>query len=101
VLKIEPVTNTVVVGVKESLAVTGIVGEKAIWCGPAPEPATQYRGFSQVRAHGSPLACTYSTDGESITVALDEPLFGLATGQGLVIYDGDRVVGSATISATL
>jgi tRNA-uridine 2-sulfurtransferase len=101
VLKIEPVTNTVVVGVKESLAVTGIVGEKAIWCGPVPEPATQYRGFSQVRAHGSPLACTYSTDGESITVALDEPLFGLATGQGLVIYDGDRVVGSATISATL
>ena len=101
VLKIEPVTNTVVVGVKESLAVSGIVGEKAIWCGPAPEPATQYRGFSQIRAHGQPLACTYSTDGESITVALDEPLFGLATGQGLVIYDGDRVVGSATISATL
>jgi tRNA-specific 2-thiouridylase len=32
---------------------------------------------------------------------LDEPLLGLATGQGLVIYDGDRVVGSATVSATL
>ena len=36
----------------------------------------------------------------SIVAELDEPLFGLATGQGLVIYDGDRVVGSATVSAT-
>jgi tRNA-specific 2-thiouridylase len=31
---------------------------------------------------------------------LDEPIFGLATGQAMVIYDGDRVVGSATIADT-
>ncbi|MFM8235149.1 MAG: aminomethyltransferase beta-barrel domain-containing protein, partial [Actinomycetota bacterium] len=28
------------------------------------------------------------------------PIFGLATGQAMVIYDGDRVVGSATIAGT-
>ncbi|NDC82019.1 MAG: hypothetical protein EBZ79_05105, partial [Actinobacteria bacterium] len=28
------------------------------------------------------------------------PIYGLATGQAMVIYDGDRVVGSATISGT-
>jgi len=100
VLKIEPKTNTVVVGSHESLAVSKISGERAIWCGPAPVDATQYRGFAQVRAHGSPLACTYFTSGGNISVELDEPLFGLAAGQGLVIYDGDRVVGSATIAAT-
>ena len=31
---------------------------------------------------------------------LDAPLLGLATGQAMVIYDGDRVVGSATICET-
>lgn len=100
VLKIEPASNTVVVGLKESLAVVGITGEKAIWCGPEPTLGSALRGFAQIRAHGAALACTYSTDGSEISVDLDEPLFGLATGQGLVIYDEDRVVGSATISAT-
>jgi tRNA-specific 2-thiouridylase len=31
---------------------------------------------------------------------LDAPLLGLATGQAMVIYDGDRVVASATICET-
>ena len=88
------------VGNHEALAVSGITGEKAIWCGPVPAEATDYRGFAQVRAHGTPLPCTYSHRGGNISVALDAPLFGLATGQGLVIYDGDRVVGSATVCAT-
>ena len=39
-------------------------------------------------------------DGENLTATLDEPLYGLAAGQALVIYDGDRVVGSATIDHT-
>ena len=98
VLKIEPVTNTVVVGSKESLAVTTIVGEKAIWCGNPPEFQTKHRGFAQVRAHGAALPCTYIATERSITAELDEALLGLAAGQGLALYDGDRVVGSATVS---
>ena len=100
VLKIEPKTNTVVVGSHEALAVTKIVGDRPIWCGPEPTIDTEFRGFAQVRAHGSPLACTYIQNGSEIKVDLDEPLFGLAAGQGLVIYDGDRVVGSATVAST-
>ncbi len=100
VLKIEPKSNTVVVGNHESLAVIKIVGDRPIWCGPAPVSGSKYPGLAQIRAHGSPLACTYSHDGVEISVELDEPLYGLATGQGLVIYDGNRVVGSATVSHT-
>jgi len=100
VLRIEPKSNTVVVGVKEDLAISKIVGEKPIWCGPIPNQNEKYSGFAQVRAHGSPLACTYWQTGDEIQVELTQPLFGLATGQGLVIYDGERVVGSATVSAT-
>ena len=101
VLKIEPKTNTIVVGTKDALAVTTITGESPIWCGVPPVLETEHRGFAQIRAHGAALPCTYRTTENSITAVLDEPLLGLATGQGLVIYDGDRVVGSATVSATL
>ena len=100
VLQVDAKTNTVVVGSRESLAVTTIVGANPIWCGDAPKKEVQYRGFAQVRAHGSALACTYTTTDSSITAQLDEPLMGLAAGQGLAIYDGDRVVGSATVSET-
>ena len=96
VLKIEPVTNTVVVGAREELAVSKLMGEKTIWCGPSVG-ADPLRGFVQVRAHGTPLDCTYFFDGQHLIAELDEPLLGIANGQAMVIYDGDRVVGSATI----
>jgi tRNA-specific 2-thiouridylase len=96
VLKIEPVTNTVVVGARKELAVNKLFGEKTIWCGPSVG-ADPLRGFVQVRAHGAPLDCTYFFDGQHLIAELDEPLLGIANGQAMVIYDGDRVVGSATI----
>jgi tRNA-specific 2-thiouridylase len=99
VLKIEPVTNTVVVGAREDLAVSSMRGEKPIFCGPEVGAAPA-RGFVQVRAHGAALDCTYYLDGAHLVAELDEPLLGLATGQAMVIYDGDRVVGSATICET-
>jgi tRNA-specific 2-thiouridylase len=39
-------------------------------------------------------------DNGQLVAELDKPLLGLATGQAMVIYDGDRVVGSATICET-
>ncbi len=100
VLKIEPVTNTVVVGAREELAVSSMKGERAIFCGPEIAVG-DHRGFVQVRAHGQALPCTYRFDGTNLVADLDSPLLGLATGQAMVIYDGDRVVGSATICETV
>jgi tRNA-uridine 2-sulfurtransferase len=100
VLKIEPKTNTVVVGSREELAITKMFGEKPVWCGPAViDKPTQ--GFVQIRAHGQALPCEYFYDGNQLVATLEKPLLGLATGQAMVIYDGDRVVGSATVSETL
>lgn len=106
VLKIEPVTNTVVVGTRDSLAVHHITGERPIWCGPRPESTSQtpLRGEVQVRAHGASIPCSYHIEvrdgGEFLIAQSDEPIFGLASGQAMVIYEGDRVVGSATIAET-
>ena len=102
VLKIEPKTNTVVVGAKEDLAISKIIGEKAIWCGPKAS-SEWASGFVQVRAHGAALPAKFraiGTIGNGLEVELIEPLLGVATGQAAVIYDGTRVVGSATISET-
>lgn len=102
VLKVEPVNNRVVVGVKADLAIHEISGLDPIWCGP--EPSGQKSGFIQVRAHGSAHSCKYFLDESGplpeLRAIVEQPIYGLATGQAMVIYDGDRVVGSATITGT-
>ena len=40
-----------------------------------------------------------TTDG-AVDIELLDPAYGIAPGQAAVVYDGTRVVGSATISAT-
>ena len=54
VLKIEPKSNTVVVGSHEALAINEIEGGPIIWCGPIPNASerSQRRGFVQVREIG-------------------------------------------------
>jgi tRNA-uridine 2-sulfurtransferase len=101
VLDVEPVTSTVTVGTAEELAVTELTATRPRWSGP--RPARAFRCLAQVRAHGEPvpaLATTGTDDGVDVVVALDEPLHGVAPGQAVVLYDGDVVVGSATISST-
>ncbi len=95
VLDISPVTRTVTVGAAPRLEVTTLVGTSPRWCGPAPE--SELRCTAQVRAHGEPVAARAVADGDAVHVELDEPLRGVAPGQAVVLYDGSRVVGSATI----
>jgi tRNA-specific 2-thiouridylase len=54
----------------------------------------------QVRAHGEALPATIAAVDGGIHLELDLPAYGIAPGQAAVCYDGDRVVGSATIAAT-
>jgi tRNA-specific 2-thiouridylase len=98
VLDVSPVTRTVTVGPAAALDVDGLTGTAPRWCGP--EPGGALRLLAQVRAHGEVVPCRATlTDGE-LSVALESPLRGVAPGQAVVLYDGDRVVGSATIRAT-
>jgi tRNA-specific 2-thiouridylase len=54
----------------------------------------------QVRAHGSGLPASVLLERDRLAVALDEPAAGVAPGQAVVLYEGSRVVASATITAT-
>jgi tRNA-specific 2-thiouridylase len=39
-------------------------------------------------------------DGDAVCIRLHHPARGVARGQAAVLYDGDTVLGSATIAAT-
>jgi len=98
VVEVRPDTNTVVVGTGELLGVDTITGDHARWCGPAPEGAVSVG--AQVRAHGEEIPAMARADGEMVEVRLERRIRGVAPGQSVVLYDGTRVVGSATIART-
>jgi tRNA-specific 2-thiouridylase len=97
VLDIEPVSGTVTVGPRERLAVHRLTGTRPRWCGTPP---SRLEGTVQLRAHGDEHRAVVTVSDESVDVELLDPAYGIAPGQAAVLYDGTRVVGSATISAT-
>lgn len=98
VLGITPVTRTVTVGPAELLDVDEVVALRPLWTNGVPE--LPFHGLAQLRAHGAAVRATAELDGDRLVVRLHEPQRGIAPGQAIVLYDDDRVVGSATLEAT-
>ncbi|MER7848635.1 tRNA 2-thiouridine(34) synthase MnmA [Kitasatospora sp. NPDC096077] len=98
VLDISPVNNTVTVGPVEGLDVTALTAIRPRWCGT--EPLTEGRYTAQLRAHGEEVPVSAAMVDDTLHVRLDTPARGIAPGQAVVLYDGTRVIGSATIAAT-
>ncbi len=108
VLDIEPVSGTVTVGPRERLAVRGLTGIRPRWCGTAPTRLEGPGVTVQLRAHGAEhravvnvVADPADPAGPAVEVELLDPAYGIAPGQAAVVYDGTRVVGSATIASTV
>jgi tRNA-specific 2-thiouridylase len=99
VLSIEPVTRTVTVGSASELAVTEITAERPVWsgCDPIESPV---ECDVQLRAHGEVYPCVAWLADGALTIQLRQPARAVATGQAAVLYDGDTVLGSATIAST-
>jgi tRNA-specific 2-thiouridylase len=57
-------------------------------------------GTVQLRAHGDEHRAVVTIGDGTVDIELLDPAYGIAPGQAAVVYDGTRVVGSATISAT-
>ncbi len=97
VLDIEPVSGTVTVGPRDRLAIDHVSGIRPRWCGTVPATVN---GTVQLRAHGAEHRATVQVLGDRVDIELLDPAEGIAPGQAAVIYDGSRVVGSATIEST-
>ncbi len=99
VLRIEPATDTVVVGARGELAIRAVDLEAAT--------STDGRGLRRgparvrLRAHGAEVACRVAPNGPGrARLELDEPVDAVAPGQAGVLYDGDLVLGGGTVAAT-
>nr|WP_274380364.1 MULTISPECIES: tRNA 2-thiouridine(34) synthase MnmA [Kocuria] len=114
VLEIRPKTNEVVVGPEALLSIDVMEGIRPSWAGLPPREvaamAEDVDGRSdefpvtvQVRAHGDPAPArawlTRQGGQQRLCVRLDEPQRGVAPGQTMVLYQGTRVLGQATIDA--
>jgi tRNA-specific 2-thiouridylase len=99
VLDIEPVTNTVRVGPADALEVDEITAVRPVWNGRGA-PSGPVQAAVQLRAHGETYAATCWPQDGSVRIELRDRARGVARGQAAVLYDGDVVLGSATIAAT-
>ncbi len=97
VLSIQPATNTVVVAPAALLDVDEVAAQRPVWT--LHEPARTFDCAVQLRAHGMLSDAVVTVERDSVVARLATPQRGVAAGQALVMYDGDTVLGSATINA--
>jgi tRNA-specific 2-thiouridylase len=97
VLAIRPADNTVVVGPRDRLAVDQVRAERPVWT--FRRPAAQFDCAVQLRAHGMVSPASVTVEDDAVTARLHRPQHGVAAGQAVVMYDGDEVLGAATITA--
>jgi tRNA-uridine 2-sulfurtransferase len=99
VVRIEPTTRRVVLGLKEALLCDGLVATDVNWL--SDRPAGEFRGQVQIRYNSGaePAVVTPKEDGR-FSVRFDQPQASVAPGQAAVIYDGTRVIGGGWIETS-
>lgn len=99
VLEVDAPAQRIIVGPAEMLSRAGLEADEVRWtAGEVPERI----GAVQVRAHGGLFAASLvEAAGDRVVVRFDEPQRGIAPGQLVAFYDGDEVLGGATIARAL
>jgi tRNA-specific 2-thiouridylase len=96
VVRIEPDTKKVVIGRQQDLARSELTASDCNWL--VDPPAGEFRCTAKIRYNSPPAAATAEirSDGR-IHVLFDEPRYGVAPGQAVVLYDDDCVLGGGWI----
>lgn len=102
VLALDPAQNSLTVGVRFELAVRRLVCDRfapAVGDFPATGPAAGLGDcLARVRyRHAGARVAAWRLQGDVLELELAEPVFGVAPGQGLVLYEGDRVLGGGRL----
>jgi tRNA-specific 2-thiouridylase len=93
VLGTKPGTNAVVVGPRESLARTHVTARGRLY-------ADVERVEAKLRYRSPGVLARVDPTSRGFRLELDEPAYGVASGQAAVLYEGDAVVGYGLISAS-
>ncbi len=96
VIRIEPETHRVVLGTHDELACSDLEADRLSWLiDDVPET---FECLAQIRyQHTASVARIERLAADQIRVRFAEPQFGVAPGQALVLYEGDRVIGGGWI----
>ncbi len=94
VLGIDPAANRVIVGRRGELVRRSVGAADAVWRLGTAEARVEV----QTRYRMEPVPGTASRSPEGLSVALDEPVSGIAPGQAVVCYQGTRIVGGGVVS---
>lgn len=98
VVRLEPESNTVVVGEEHELSIHEITASKVNWIGlTSLAPGDSVRATVKVRYRheGEPATLTGLANG--VRVTFDQPIKGASPGQCAVFYDGEEVLGGGWI----
>jgi tRNA-specific 2-thiouridylase len=91
VVRIDSETNQVVVGKKAELACSSLRATKVNWL--SPKRSEPFRCEAQIRYNSRAHAAVVAPESDgSLCVDFDEPCQGVAPGQAVVCYEGDRVL---------
>jgi len=95
VKEIDPETNTITVGRKADLKVTGCYVSQVNWL--IDKPVLPVRVMAQIRYNSKPAEAIVSEAGTRIRVEFSEPKLSVTPGQSIVFYKHDIVLGGGII----
>ena len=96
VVRLEPETNTLVVGAEGETLASSLTAGGVTWTRGAPASSRRAEVRVRHRHPPAPATVTPRPDG-SVQVSFDAPQRAPAPGQAAVFYDGDEVLGGGTI----
>ncbi len=107
VVRIEPSSRRVMIGTHEELARRELTASGANWlveedgglaASAASGAGASFRAQVKIRYRSRPTDATVEPlPGGRLRIRFDEPCFGIAPGQAVVCYDGERVLGGGWI----
>jgi tRNA-specific 2-thiouridylase len=101
VLRIVPEERKVVLGQREELLANGLRAIRLNWLIDLP-PTDRVQCQAKIRYRHQPVGATVSPDGNGgADVMFSEPQPAVTPGQGVVFYDGNRVLGGGWIESAI
>ena len=98
VLRLDPVSNTVIVGSEENLLASGLRANNLSFVGERPQDSVAVK--AKIRFRSPDVSARLNIVDEEAEVLFDQPQRAIAPGQAVVFYQGDELLGGGTIEAS-